>query len=148
MKNADLNLAPPSKQTGIASGARYLILVAVFFSSACASMPRQNETQQLIRIQNQTLSRIRVYVAFESSPEVRVLISTLEPNSTEYVPLPSVFRGNRELVVSCEKGRWDALGHAFESYHTSAVALRGSSTLLIRVREPIHYSDYTIYSEE
>jgi hypothetical protein len=148
MKNARRDSFPTSPSTGIVTFVRCLVLVSVFLCAACASIPRQGETRHLIRVENQTLSRIRAYASFESSPEVRVLLGTLEPNQSEFFPLPNVFTENRGLIVSCEKGRSNGLQRANMCYQTSSVALPKSSMLVVRIREPIDYSDFTIYSEE
>jgi len=146
MKNAELNSASLSKQRGVSSGTTFLFLAAMFLCSACASIPYQDQTKQAILIENQTLSRIRAYAAFDSSPEVRVLLGTVEPNSSECFMLPNAFIGNRGLVFTCEKGRPNGLGHAYDSFQTSHVALPALSTLVIRVRDPLDYSDFTIHS--
>jgi hypothetical protein len=148
MVNTKPNSVLMSKQTRTSSGARSLFLAAMFLCSACASIPYDNQTRRLVRVENRTLSRIRAYAAFDSSPEVRVLLGTLEPNSSEYFSLPNAFKGNHGLVFTCERGRPDGLGHGYESFRTSSVALPDASTLVIRIREPIHYSDFTIHSED
>lgn len=121
-----------------------MTLVAVLLCSACSSIPRTNEERQLVRIENQTLSRFRAYASSDTSPEVRVLLGTLEPNQSQYFQLPSIFARYRGLVVRCEKGRPNGLKRANMYFQTSAVALTRLSMLVVRLRDPIDYSDFTV----
>src|SRR5512135_2543257 len=81
------------------------ILAAVtLVCSACASSQYQAQPRQYIRVENENQSRIRAYVAFESSPTVRVYLGTVDPHQSQYFPLPGTMQNHRGLVVRCEQG--------------------------------------------
>jgi hypothetical protein len=133
---------------GIFPVACALFLAALSVSSGCASMHEADQAKQLIRVENQNRSRVRAYVAFETSPAVRVFLGTIDAGQDEEFPLPPALEGNRGLVVFCEKGHAIGRPRPNEQFQTSVFTLPGTSTLVLRVRDPIRYSDYTIFTYE
>ena len=121
-----------------------LLAATAMLCSACASSQLQTRPTKYIRVENQNRSRIRAYVAFETSPTVRVYLGTVEPLQSEYFPLPSVMQDHRGLVVRCESGPRGRTLRATEFFETSFVSLPSLATLIVRVRDPIGYSDFTI----
>ena len=125
-----------------------LCLVAVLICSACATIPREDDSGQYIRIENQNLYRIRAYVSFSTSSSVRVLLGTVEPNEHEEFRLPSALKGNRALVVRCEKGHPAGFTRSNEYFETAYVSIPRASTLIVTVRDPMRFSDYSVLSME
>ena len=121
-----------------------LLVAIALLCSACASSQLQVQPTQYIRVENENLSRVRAYVAFETSPTVRVYLGTIEPHQSEYFRLPGVIQDHRGLVVRCEEGPRGRTPRQTEYFETSFVSLPDFATLIIRVRDPIRYSDYTI----
>ena len=123
-----------------------LSLTIALMCSACGTVPRQEENDQYIRVENQNHFQIRAYVAFESSSGVRVLLGTVDPNGREYFKVPSALRGTRPLIVRCEKGRPGGLTRQSEYFETAFVSIPRMSTLVVTIRDPMRYSDYSICS--
>jgi hypothetical protein len=139
-----------TSQTRIPSPARFSYLLAALLCSACASVPQENkaDAEQYIRVENQNQFQIRAYAAFESSPGTRVLLGTIEAYRSEIYPLPGALKGHRAIVVRCEKGYPGRYVRANEYFETTYVSLPFFSTLVVRIRDPIRYSDFTISSAE
>jgi hypothetical protein len=125
-----------------------ILLVAFLCSTGCSSIPCTTGTKQYIRIENQNQSRVRAYVAFETSAQVRVLLGTIEPYKSEEFPIPNGLSGHRGLVIYCENGPRGQYLSEREFFETSFVPLPGFSTIVVTVRDPIRYSDYRIYASE
>jgi hypothetical protein len=115
---------------------------------ACGTIPPGEDTGQRIRIENQNHVHMKAYVAFETSPSVRVLLGTIEPNSHEDFRLPSALRGSRPIVVRCERGQSSGLNRGREFYETAYVTLPRYSTLVVTIRDPMMYSDCSVLSME
>jgi hypothetical protein len=135
-------------KTGFPQSLICFSVAAVFLCSACASTSPQNQSKQYIRIDNENQSRVRAYVAFETSPTVRVYLGTVDPHQSEYFPLPGAVQGHRGLVVRCERGPLGRYLRQPEYFETAFVTLPGPSTLVVRVRDPIRYSDFTIFTPD
>jgi hypothetical protein len=135
-----------TSHSGISSTARYGYLLAALLCSECASVPREDEADQFIRIENQNQFQIRAYAAFESSPGTRILLSTVEAYRSEIYPLPAALRGHRGIVVHCEKGYPGRYIRANEFFETTYVSLPFFSALVVRILDPLRYSDFTISS--
>jgi hypothetical protein len=123
-------------------------LIGALIFSGCGTIPREDDTGQYVRIENQNLFQIRAYIAFETSPSVRVLLGTVDPNAHEEFRVPSALRGTRGLVVRCEKGRPGSSVRSTEYFETAFVAIPRFSTLVVTVRDPLRYSDYSVLSME
>ena len=128
--------------------ARHALLLISLIFSACASAPRAEESDQFIRVENPNQFNIRAYVAFETSPTARVLLGTLEPYQSEIFPLPVALSGHRRLIVHCEKGPAGRFFRASEYFETSFVMMPQYSMLVVRIRDPLRYSDFTLSSAE
>ncbi len=116
--------------------------------SACASVPQVSEPDQFIRVENPNQFNIRAYVAFETSPSTRVLLGTLEAYQSEVFPLPDALRGHRRLVIHCEKGPAGRFLRANEYFETSFAMLPQYNMLVVRLRDPLRYSDLTLSASE
>jgi hypothetical protein len=125
-----------------------LCSIAALTCSACGTIPREDDSGQYIRIENQNLFRIRAYAAFSTSSSVRILLGTVEPNEHEEFRVPSALRGTRALVVRCEKGRPAGFTRSNEYFETAFVSIPLASTLLVTVRNPMRYSDFSVLSME
>jgi hypothetical protein len=121
-----------------------LLVAITMLSLACASSQYQSQPKQYVRVENQNQARIRAYVAFESSPTVRVYLGTIDPYQSEYFPLPATMQDHRALVVRCEQGPRGRYLRQTEYFETAFVSLPALATLIVRVRDPIRYSDFTI----
>ncbi len=122
----------------------FVVIVALLFLS-CASTRVESRANQYIRVENQNQSRVRAYIAFETSPTVRVYLGSVEPYETEFFPVPGSVQGHRGLMVRCESGPRGRAPRLSQFFETAYVTLTGPSTLVIRIRDPIRYSDYTIF---
>ena len=133
---------------------RYLLTGSLFVATlaafiGCGTFPRGNGANQFIHVENQNRNRVRAYVASERTPEVRVLLGTVEPYESEDFPLPGVFKDYPGLMLTCESGRFGgpiSLGEHFEHFETSYILLPAHSTLIVTVRDPMEESDYSVSS--
>ena len=123
-------------------------LVVMMECTACGTIPPGEDTGQRIRIENQNHVRMKVYVAFESSPSVRVLLGTIESNSREEFRLPGTLQGSRPIVVRCERGLPSGLNRQQEYFETAYVTLPRYSTIVVTIRDPMIYSDCSVLSME
>ena len=139
--------AAPHLSTTTPPQSQYLICLfaaTALLCSACATSQYQARPTQYVRVENENQSRIRAYVAFETSPTVRVYLGTVDPHQSEYFPLPGAIQAHRGLVVRCEEGPRGRTARQTEFFETSFVSLPDLATLIVRVRDPIRYSDFTI----
>jgi hypothetical protein len=125
-----------------------LSFIAALTCSACGTIPHEDDGGQYIRIENQNLFRIRAYAAFSTSSSVRILLGTVEPNAHEEFRVPSALRGSRALVVRCEKGRPGGFTRSNDYFETAFVSIPRASTLIVTVRDPMRYSDFSVLSME
>jgi len=125
-----------------------MVLTTIFACIGCGTASPEYRTSQFIHVENQNHSRIKAYIASESAPDVRVLLGTIDAWESEDFSLPSVFQGNRALVVYCEIPSADGRIRWRDRFQSSYIALPPHSTLVVTVHEPIINTGYSVHTEE